>query len=69
MDRDRLAPLPHLVAAVDVEDARVAQELACGFVCRVDERTDLDVLVDGYRDVLQSGRKGDDVLVDHALGD
>ena len=51
-----LRPL-HLIAAVDVEDARLAQKFAGGVVRGVDERADLDVLGDRDRDVLQGGRK------------
>ena len=47
----------HLIAAVDVEDARLAQKFAGGVVRGVDERADLDVLGDRDRDVLQGCRK------------
>ena len=52
VDRDRLAPLADLLAAVDVEDACLAKDRPGRLARRIDERADLDVLVDGDRDVL-----------------
>ena len=63
VERDRLPPLADLLASVDVEHANVAQHRARRLPRRVDERADLDVLVDRHRDVLAHDRVGDHVLV------
>ena len=41
VDRDRLAALPHLLPAVDVEHARLAQKRAACLAGRSDQRADL----------------------------
>ena len=52
VQRDRLPPLPDLVAAVDVEDARLAELGASRLARDGDDRPGLDVLGDDDRDVL-----------------
>src|SRR5262249_35494684 len=68
VDGDRLASGADLVAAVDVEHARLPQQLPGCAAGRVHESSDLDVLVDGDGDVLEYGRVRQHVLVDDALG-
>ena len=63
-----LRPSPDLVAAVDVEDARLAQLGRPRLERRVDERRRLDLLGDDDRDVLPQRRERDHVVVEDALG-
>ena len=67
MDGDRLAALADLVAAIDVEDARLAQLGRTRLERRVDERSRLDVLGDDDSDVLAQRRERDHVVVEDAL--
>ena len=64
---DGLPSLPHLVAAVDVEDARLAELGATRLVGGGDDSAGLDVLGDGDGDVLPVRRVRDDVLVEDPL--
>ena len=63
MDSDGLPPLADLVPAVDVEDARLAENRPGGGPRRVDESTRLDVLSHGDGDVLVNRWKRDHVFV------
>ena len=67
-ERDRLAPRPGLLAAVDVEDANLAQLRPCRLARGGDEVAGRHVLVDDEREILLQRRVGDHVLVQDALG-
>ena len=56
VERDRLPPVADLLAAVDVEDARLAELGPAGLARGGDERAGLDVLGDDDGDVLPVGR-------------
>ena len=60
-ERDRLAPGPDLVAAVDVEDPELAQLLAGGLARRGGELADRDLLGTATAMSWRIGRVGDDV--------
>ena len=56
-------PGADLLASIDVEDARLAEETARYVVGGVHERTDLDLLAHRHSDVLEHRRERDHVLV------
>src|SRR5262249_42234197 len=60
---EALAPLAHLLAAVEGEDLRPAQQLAAAAPTRLAHRGRRALLADDDRDVLVDGRIGDHVLV------
>ena len=63
VDCDRLPPFADLLAAIDVEHARLPEQRSCGRARGFDERADLDVLSNGDCDVLVNRRVRHHVLV------
>src|ERR671937_3333275 len=68
-ERDRLAPRPDLLAAVDVERPHLAQLRTGGLARRLDELAGGDLLGHRERQVLPERRIADHVLVDEPLRD